>query len=132
MPPMPDFLIAALILSAVVVAILLGRREGQANPVGTGKLQSDVTALKASFGKMQTQLAAMRGDLDDAPTKADLEKLRGEIVEVRGGVDVVTERIIGVHELGEKTDQAVVRIEMMLMGGAVGALAAPRTPRKPR
>lgn len=115
-----ELIITAVMLLAVGLVMFEARRaaraDGRANPVGTGRLQLDVTALKEQLGRVQTQMAAMRGDLDDAPTKADLEKLRGEIGQVRGQVDVVCERIEGVHEISEKTDQAVVRIEMLLMG----------------
>jgi len=100
-----EIVISIVILAAVAVAAWLGRSQGQANPIGTGKLQSDVSDLRARMGKMESSLNRMRNDLDTAPTKADIKELEGHIETVGA--------------IAEKTDQAVVRIEQLLMQSAL-------------
>lgn len=104
----PDVLISLLILAAIAIAAVLARRQGAANPVGTAKLQADVTKLASRVGKIETSITAMRADLDAAPTKEDIARIEGQIGKVGA--------------IGEKTDQAVVRIEQLLMDRALPSI----------
>ncbi len=101
-----EILISAVILVAIGVAAWLGRKQGEANPVNTARLQRDVTDLRARLGTIEASMSAMRADLDDAPTKADIAALQGKVETVAA--------------VAEKTDQAVVRIEQLLMSQALG------------
>lgn len=101
----PDVIISIIILAALAAAVLLARREGAQNPVGTGKLQRDVADLRSRVSVIETSVKAIRIDIDAAPTKADIARLEGHIETARA--------------LAEKTDQAVVRIEQLLMDRAL-------------
>jgi outer membrane murein-binding lipoprotein Lpp len=103
-------LISLLIVAAVALVAWMqrgARQAGQDNPVGTAKLQTDVTSLAERFGKMEVKVEEIRRDVDAAPTKADFERLRGDI-------KALTERTSGIQGHVESVDQAVVRIEMKL------------------
>lgn len=126
--PDPNLIISLLILTALAVAVWIGRKDGRANPVSTSKIEGDVKklsnsltekvgSLSARVGKIETSIEDIRRDLDGAPTKADIARLE--------------ERIAGVAGHVESTDQAVVRIEQFLLtGGAVAQAAAVRPRRK--
>lgn len=101
----PDILISIAILILLAIAVWTARRSGAANPVPTGKLQRDVSELRTRMSKIEVSVAGIRSDLDGAPTKADIARMEG--------------RVETVVALGEKTDQAVVRIEQLLMGNAL-------------
>ena len=117
-----DLLYSIVIISAVLVAVILSRADarkaGQANPVGTGKLQADVESLKNKMGRMETDIKNIRHDLDAAPDKADIARLE--------------ERIAGVSGHVESIDNAVVRIENILLTGAHAAVAAAAKPSRRR
>lgn len=101
----PDVLISLAILVMLGLAIWQARRSGAANPVSTGKVQRDVTALRSRVAQMETSLKAIREDLDKAPTKTDIARLEGRI-ETMGA-------------LAEKTSKSVDRIVEILMENAL-------------
>jgi peptidoglycan hydrolase CwlO-like protein len=113
-----DVLISLLIVSAVLIAVVLSRRDarsqGAANPVGTAQLQKDVTSLQNKMGRLEVNIEDIRRDLDGAPTKADIARLE--------------ERIQGVAGHVENIDKAVVRMTDLLMKS--GAVAEPRPSRR--
>lgn len=116
----PDVLISMLIVAAVLVSVFLARRDAsqqaRANPVGTAKLQVDVSDLKERFGKIETKVEEIRRDVDAAPTKADIAQLAEQIRGVAGHV--------------ESVDQAVVRIEQFLINGGPIAQSTASSRRK--
>lgn len=117
-----DLIISILVLCAILAAILVtradARKYGQQNPVGTGTLQADVASLKNKMGRMETDIQNIRHDLDAAPDKADIARLE--------------ERIAGVTGHVESIDNAVVRIENILLTGAHAAVAAAAKPPRRR
>lgn len=119
----PDVLISLIILAAVAAAVLLARRQGAANPVGTAKLQRDMTALSGRVGKIESTMKGIRGDLDRAPTKEDIARLEGRIEAAASKVDIarLEGRIETVTTMSKSTDQAVIRIEKLLMDRALPA-----------
>lgn len=106
-----DVLISLLIVAGVMLAVIVSRRDataqGRANPVGTANLQTDVSGLKTRMARMEADIKNIQNDLDHAPTKADIEVLRGLIM-------TLAERTSGIGGHVESVDQAVVRIEMKL------------------
>jgi outer membrane murein-binding lipoprotein Lpp len=108
-----DVLISLLIVGAVLIGVILSRREaradGKENPVGTAKVQSDVTNLGARLGRLESAVQRIEKDIERAPSAADFEKLRGDIKAHAAITD-------GVKGHVESVDHAVVRIEMKLDG----------------
>lgn len=110
-------LISLLIVAGVAIAAWLANRaraaettareEGQANPVGTAKLQRDMTSLSSKVTVIETRLGEIEKDIAASPTKADIEVLRGLIM-------TLAERTSGIGGHVESVDAAVVRIEMKL------------------
>lgn len=119
----PDILISLVILAALGAAVALARSQGAANPVGTAKLQTDMTALSARVGKIESTMKGIRGDLDRAPTKEDIARLEGQIQGAASKVDIarLEGRIETVSATSMSTDQAVIRIEKLLMDRALPA-----------
>ena len=97
----PDVLISLLIVLAVAISAAMARREGRNNPVSTSKLQLDVTGLKERMTVMEVKIEEIVDDVGRLPTKADITSL--------------SERIIATKEAADRTEQAVVRIEKLLM-----------------
>lgn len=98
----PDVLISLLIVLAVAFsAWWLARREGRNNPVSTSKLQLDVTGLKERMSIMEVKIEEIVTDVGQLPTTADIASL--------------SERITATKEAADRTEQAVVRIEKLLM-----------------
>lgn len=104
-----DHILSIVILLAIAAAVWIGRRQGAANPVGTAKLQHDVTALKSRMDSVSKDVAAIRKEVDAAPSTKDLEVLRTDIAGVRREMSLI-------KEMSDRTDQGVVRIERILMG----------------
>ena len=73
-------LISLLIVAGVAIAAWLANRaraaettareEGQANPVGTAKLQRDMTSLSSKVTVIETRLGEIEKDIAASPTKA--------------------------------------------------------------
>lgn len=116
-----DVILSLLIIGALVLTVVISNRnakkDGQANPVGTARLQADMTKLGTRMTELEGNVKAIRHDLDQAPSRADFARLE--------------ERISGVVGHVESIDQGVVRIENILMTGAHAAVAAAaKAPRK--
>lgn len=106
----------ALVLLALMGVALFG--QARRNPVGTGHI------LKKQ-GELNARLTAVEQRLEDEikalATKADLEKVAGDI-------KVVKAEVSGVAGHTESIDQAVVRIEQFLInGGPVASTTRRRT-----
>lgn len=97
----PDVLISLLIIIAVAISAAMARREGRNNPVSTSKLQIDVTGLKERMTVMEVKIEEIVTDVGQLPTTADIASL--------------SERITATKEAADRTEQAVVRIEKLLM-----------------
>lgn len=108
----PDMLVSLTILLVVSLAVYVGRRSGAANPVGTGALQRDVSALKGEVSAMQTALKGIGDDLERMPKPADLKVVQTDIAAVRREIEMVIKS-------GDRTEQAVVRIEQLLLNRAL-------------
>jgi len=108
----PDVLISIAILAMLALAIWTARRSGAANPVGTGRLQRDVSVLRGDVRKAQSDIAEIRKDLDAAPSLADLEVLKTDIAASRREMELI-------GKAADRTEQAVVRIEQLLMDRAL-------------
>lgn len=105
-------LLALAVISLMLLGVFRGgRSEGRESPIGTARLQRDLTELRSRFATIETKVEEIRRDVDAAPTKADIAGL--------------TEQIKGVSGHIESVDNAVVRIENILMNGAAQAVAAP-------
>jgi hypothetical protein len=103
-----QMLLAAVLIGLMVIKVFRdGQAEGQHNPIGTAKVQSDVTDLGARLGRVESAVARIEKDVEKAPSAADFERLRGDIK----AHAAITE---GVKGHVESVDSAVVRIEMML------------------
>lgn len=97
----PDVLISLLIIVAVAISAALARREGRNNPVSTAKLQTDVIDLANRMTIMEVKVDEIVNDVGQLPTRADIAGL--------------SERITATKEAADRTEQAVVRIEHLLM-----------------
>ena len=132
-----EVIMTLLILALVGWAAL---RQGKANPIDTGTLQRDVAAVKqdvagvkkdignvrAAMTTMQTNVTAIRSDLDGCPTGDDIAALKELMRSELGGID---RAVSATRELAEKTDQAVIRIEMLLMERALPPASGGRSRR---
>ncbi len=127
--PIVNFdVIMTLLMLAIVAWFAL--RQGKANPVGTGQLGRDVAAVKADVAgvkkdvgtvrsaltKVETSLGEMRKELDGCPTGDDITALKELVRSELAGLD---REIAATKQVAEKTDQAVIRIEMLLMERAL-------------
>ncbi len=125
--------IGLLIVGAVFWGI---RANGQANPSSTGKLSRQI-------GKLFTELRKIEGKVDQAASAVDFENLRGELRRVetsaastgmvlalegklnrmearlQGLVETTTAKIDAVHAMAKRTDEGVMRVEAILMKGAL-------------
>jgi hypothetical protein len=122
-----DVALTLLIIGLVAWAAL---RQGKANPVGTGAtleqiagVKTDVAAVKKDVGnvraaltKLETGMGEMRKELDGCPTEDDITALKELVRSELGGLE---REIAALKQIGEKTDQAVIRIEMLLMERAL-------------
>lgn len=123
----PDVLISLLILSAVAIAVFIGRRGGAQNPVGTGKLQRDISSLNTRVTSLDTSLkgvvnkvAKIEEDMEHLPSAADLKVLSTDIAAVRRELGLVA-------NAGDRTEQAVVRIEQLLLDRALPSSSGRRS-----
>ena len=122
-----EIVFTVLLIAAVGFVAL---RQGKANPVGTGQLDRDVAAVKADIAgvkkdvggvrtaltNMEASLGKMQDELDGCPTGDDITALKELVRSELSGLD---REIAGVKQVTEKTDQAVIRIEMLLMERAL-------------
>lgn len=85
-------------------------RTGQVNPEGTGVLGRKVAGVSAKMSLVETELTAVKRELDDlkqsSATTKDIERLE--------------ERIAGHREVSSMTNRSVERIERMLIEKGLG------------
>lgn len=117
-----DLILSLLVIAALVATVLISNRrakqDGQSNPVGTARLQADMTKMGSRMTTLEGNVTAIRRELDQAPTAEDFGRLE--------------ERLSGVAGHVESIDQGVVRIENILMTGAQAAAAAATKPPRRR
>lgn len=144
-----DLFLSLIIIGALVLTVIITNRnakaDGQANPVNTGPLKTQIEGLDKRMGTMETKMTRMDSDIKDLPTSADIEKLSGEVrlidhnvanikqgmqalptsadLERFGGnLRALDEKLIGVEKLLERTEQATVRIEDKLMAPRISVI----------
>jgi len=118
-----QWLIAIVILVGLASQIWRG---GRANPVGTGALQRQLTAVGA-------EVKAIDAKLEGACSKSDLDRLRGEverieeagassveIAELDGRIAVLDQKIEGWGGATRRVEAMVQRIEGILVKKALG------------
>ncbi len=115
--------ISLLIIASIAAVFVITRRdaarEARENPVSTKQLDSDISTLKGDVRVLRKDVDRMCEEMKEAPTKADIAKLE--------------ERIAGIGGHIQNVDEAVVRIEHILLTGAYAAAMAPAQPvRRPR
>lgn len=132
-----EVIMSVLIIGLVAWAAL---RQGKANPIDTGTLQRDVAAVKqdvagvkrdvanvrTAMTTMQSAVTAIRTELDGCPTGSDIEALKELMQSEIKGID---REIAATRAISEKTDQAVVRIENLLMERALPPASGGRSRR---
>lgn len=136
----PDVIISLLLVLGVAIAVIIGKRDGQANPVNTRKLQSDlakltgqVTESNGKFNALEASVQELRDDMGRQPTKSDIVRLEERIANTAKKADLtrIEEKVNGVAGHVENVDASVVRIEQLLMGNSpVAQIAAGVTSRR--
>lgn len=110
----------ALVMIAAMVVALFG--QARRNPVGTGHVLKKQDELNQRLTAVEQRI---EDEIKGLATKADLEKVAGDIKAVKA-------EVAGVAGHTESIDQAVVRIEQFLIhGGPVAGAAAPTKRRRP-
>lgn len=109
----------ALVMLAAMGVALFG--QARRNPVGTGHVLRKQDEMNARLTAVEQRI---EDEIKGLATKADLERLAGDVKAVKAEVS-------GVAGHTESIDQAVVRIEQFLIhGGPVAGAAAPKKTRR--
>ena len=111
-----------MIIAFVVLSILWHVWKGGAtNPIGTGKLQHDVTnvrqqvtALGSRVGHVEEGMKRM--EAESASTK-DIERIE-QVIE--GKIETVRAEMTGHRQLSDSTNRSVQRIEKLLIERGLG------------
>jgi chromosome segregation ATPase len=101
-------------LELVIIAIILGtivwlsRRDGAANPVGTGKLLHDVSSMRQEHVAHGRRLQK----LEEATASAkDVEELSAAFKEQQARIETIERQVGGIAETGTATARRVRHID---------------------
>lgn len=132
-----DVLVSLAIIAAVLITLIIGRRDGRANPVNTRKLQSDMARLSSKVSEVTSKVEALEGgveeireDMRQQPSKADIARLEERMKNTASKADTarIEESVRGVAGHVENVDNAVVRMENLLLGNSPVAQIAAGAP----
>lgn len=113
-----ELAVIAFILAGIGLAVWKG---GAANPEGTGSLGKKVNGLANKVGTMSMRLGHLESEFtelkEEAATTKDVQRIE-QLINER--INTMRAEIAGHHELAERTNRSVERIERLLIEKGLG------------